>query len=95
MICSAEKLRVLLVVDEYPPSICGIGDYTANLAGALAAKGVEVGVLTKVIPGLAERETIDGVQVHRLAQGWTAKDVRPILQAAGALGSGAIVHVRE
>ncbi len=94
MIRSAEQLRVLLVADEYPPSICGIGDYTANLARALAATGVEVSVLTKTVANQPAQETVDGVNIHRLANGWTAQDVRPILRAAGALGRGAIVHVQ-
>jgi len=94
MIRSAENLRVLLVADEFPPSICGIGDYTANLARALVLKGVEVGVLTKAVAGLKQEETIDGVKVHRLASDWTAKDIRPILRAAGKLGPGTIVHVQ-
>jgi glycosyltransferase involved in cell wall biosynthesis len=94
MIRSAEQLRVLLVADEYPPSICGIGDYTANLAHALAAAGVEVSVLTKALANQPAQETTDGVNIHRLVRDWTAQDVRPILRAAGALGRGAIVHVQ-
>ena len=29
MIRAADKLRVLMIADEYPPTICGIGDYSA------------------------------------------------------------------
>jgi glycosyltransferase involved in cell wall biosynthesis len=90
----AESISVLMIVDEFPPSICGIGDYTANLARALVSKGVTVNVLTKAIAGLPERETVDDVNVHRLAHGWTAKDARTILRVAGALEPGAIVHVQ-
>ena len=88
MICSAENLRVLLVVDEYPPSICGIGDYSANLARALAARGVDVGVLTKQVAGLPEQESRDGVRIQRLARGWEMGDLKPVLRAASALGAG-------
>lgn len=94
MIRSAEKLRVLMIADEYPPTICGIGDYSANLAQALAAKGVDVQVLTKAVAGLAEEETIDGIGIRRLAQNWTLKDVQPIMRAAGQLGPGTIVHLQ-
>jgi glycosyltransferase involved in cell wall biosynthesis len=94
MIRSAEKLRVLLVADEYPPSICGIGDYTANLARSLVDKGVHAAVLTKTLKGQPDQESIDGVEVYRMADGWTAKDVRPILRAAGALGPDSIVHIQ-
>lgn len=94
MIRSAETIRVLLIADEYPPTICGIGDYTANLARALSEKGVEVGVLTRTVPRLPQRETIDGVAIHRLTNGWTAGDLRPVLNEAGAFGRGTIVHVQ-
>jgi polysaccharide biosynthesis protein PslF len=41
-------VRVLLVTGEYPPMRGGVADYTQLLARALAAKGVEVSVLTSV-----------------------------------------------
>ncbi len=93
MIRSAEQLRVLLVADEYPPSICGIGDYTANLARALAAAGVEVSVLTKALADQPAQEKVDGVNIHRLARDWTAQDVRPIC-VSPAHSAAAIVHVQ-
>ena len=94
MIRSAEKIRVLMIADEYPPTICGIGDYSANLAQALAAKGVYVSVLTKAVAGLPEEENVDGIGVRRLARGWTMKDVQPIMHAARQSGPGTIMHVQ-
>jgi glycosyltransferase involved in cell wall biosynthesis len=94
MIRSAETIRVLSVVDEYPPSICGIGDYSAALARALADKGVEVEIFTKAAPGLPSRETVDGVAIQRSANGWTWADLRPILRTADELGSQTIVHLQ-
>ena len=94
MIRAANKLRVLMIADEYPPTICGIGDYSACLATALAAKGVEVNVLTKAVAGLPTEENADGVGILRLAKDWTLKDVQPILNAARRSGAGTIVHVQ-
>ena len=94
MIRAADKLRVLMIADEYPPTICGIGDYSACLASALAAKGVEVNVLTKAVAGLPTEENTDGVGILRLAKDWTLKDVQPILKAARRSGPGTIVHVQ-
>ncbi len=94
MIRSAEQLRVLFVVDEFPPSICGIGDYSAQLARALVAKGVEVGVLTKTSDGQPEQEIVDGVRVYRLARKWAIGDLRPIMQRARDMGPGTVVHVQ-
>src|SRR5438552_18176695 len=37
--------RVLVVSGEYPPTLGGVGDYTARLVAALGAQGIEVGVL--------------------------------------------------
>ena len=88
MIRSAETIRVLSVVDEYPPSICGIGDYSAALARALVDKGVEVEILTKAVSGLPSRETVDGVAIQRSANGWRWADLRPILRTADELASG-------
>jgi len=40
-------VRVLLVTGSFPPMVCGVGDYTEALAGALAGRaGTEVAVLT-------------------------------------------------
>ena len=94
MIALNENLRVLLVVDVFPPSICGIGDYSARLAQALVAQGVEVHVLTKAVPGLPEQENVDGVEVQRLAHGWSWGDASPVVRAADRLGPGAVVHLQ-
>lgn len=39
-------MKVLQLSGEFPPEVGGVGDYTALLAGALQAQGVEVVVLT-------------------------------------------------
>lgn len=59
---------------------CGIGDYTAHLAEALASQTEAVGVLTDVAaqPVPPER-TFATLPV---ARGWTFSDVRPLLRAA-------------
>ena len=38
--------RVLLITGEYPPTVGGVGDYTATLAAQLGAAGVATAVLT-------------------------------------------------
>jgi glycosyltransferase involved in cell wall biosynthesis len=49
--------RVLMIVDVFPPEICGIGDYSACLARAMAERGVGVRVLTKAINGAGAMQT--------------------------------------
>ncbi len=43
--------HVLLITGEYPPTVGGVGDYTATLAAHLRAGGAHVGVLTGRGPG--------------------------------------------
>lgn len=37
-------MRVAMITGSYPPSVCGIGDYTSKLVEALSASGIEVEV---------------------------------------------------
>lgn len=67
-----------LITGEYPPAPGGVSDYTALLAEALAAAGVEVHVWTGV-PGAdapAERVTI-----HRVPDAWTTDGLQRLSQA--------------
>jgi glycogen synthase len=42
-------MRICLVTGEYPPQQGGVGDYTHELATALAALGADVTVLTNAV----------------------------------------------
>jgi glycosyltransferase involved in cell wall biosynthesis len=88
------NLRVLFVVDVFPPSICGIGDYSFELARALAAQGVQVGVVTKAVENAPAHETMAGVEVHRIAGKWSMADIGEIRRIAREMGPGAVVHVQ-
>jgi glycosyltransferase involved in cell wall biosynthesis len=88
------NLRVLFVVDVFPPSICGIGDYSAELARALVAQGVQVGVVTKAAANAPEHEVVDGIEVHRVAGKWSVRDMAKIRKIAREMGSGTVVHVQ-
>jgi glycosyltransferase involved in cell wall biosynthesis len=59
-------MRVLFVTHSFPRSVGdGAGAFVLRLAVALKARGVEVRVLAPSAPGLAGRDTIDGIEVHR------------------------------
>jgi len=76
---STSHLRVLLITGSFPPMKCGVGDYTAFLAAALAKRGdVDVAVLTD--EGAAAAKP-DGVEVLPLARGWRVRDRAPLLDA--------------
>jgi len=55
-------VKVLLISGSYPPAQCGVGDYTAHLARALASSGdTEVSVLTGVSPGAEQSSAAPAV----------------------------------
>jgi glycosyltransferase involved in cell wall biosynthesis len=70
-------MRILLVSGSLPPMKCGVGDYTAHLAKAIArCENMSVGVLTDAaatpIPSDFEFE------VFPLAHSWRMADIAPI-----------------
>ena len=71
-------MRIGLIAGEYPPLQGGLGDYTRQLALALAAAGHEPHVLTKFIVGQSAQETESGVMVHRLVGAWNWETRRRI-----------------
>lgn len=65
-----------LFTGEYPPRPGGVGDYSALLAGAIAATGAAVHVWTTAADG-PSAET-PGVTVHRVAGTWSPRDLSAI-----------------
>lgn len=71
-------MRIGLIAGEYPPLQGGLGDYTRQLARALAMLGHEPHVLTRYAKGAPGLETADGVSVHRLVSAWNWETRRRI-----------------
>lgn len=84
--------RVILVVGDFPPAINGIGDYSAQLARALAARHHRVAVVTSATTAAGARWTADGVDVRRAVSAWTLRHAGEVLRALGPLEPGSIVH---
>lgn len=59
-------MRILMLIDAYPPMIGGAQQYVRNLSIALAARGHEVAVATLGGAGLASYEEDSGVRIYRL-----------------------------
>jgi glycosyltransferase involved in cell wall biosynthesis len=91
-------VRWHLVAGEYPPSCGGVGDYTAQLASALAAHGDEIHVWA---PGAEPQGSGDAFAVHalpdhfgpaseqRLADAWSRDRGIVLLEyVPNALGAG-------
>ncbi|MCL5999677.1 MAG: glycosyltransferase family 4 protein [Chloroflexi bacterium] len=71
-------MRITFIAGEYPPLQGGLGDFTRELARALAAAGHEPHVITRMVPGAPREEVVQGVQVHRSEPGWGWTSLRRI-----------------
>ncbi len=88
----AGRLRVLLVSGSLTPMKCGVGDYTAHLAGALAAlPDVDVCVLTS--RGAREQSPDLPFDVEPIAEGWSIAEAPRILSAIRRWSPG-LVHMQ-
>lgn len=71
-------MRIGLIAGEYPPMQGGLGDYTRQLALAVATLGHEPHVLTRFVQGAPTIDTARGVTVHRLVTAWNWETRRRI-----------------
>ena len=62
-------MKIGLVTAEYPPMQGGVGDFTREVARALAALGHEPAVITG-LPASAFDSEDDGVRIERVIRGW-------------------------
>lgn len=84
-------MRVLLVTGSLPPLACGVGDYTALLARALAEQaGLTVGVLSGPADGV---RAIPGVEILPPLPGWGPGCLRAAPAAARAWRPD-LIHVQ-
>jgi glycosyltransferase involved in cell wall biosynthesis len=85
-------VKVLFVTGSFPPMKCGVGEYTAALAEAIAKHpGMYVAVLTDVAAAGGKR--VPGVDLLPVADGWRLRDALPIVKTIRRF-SPDIVHVQ-
>jgi glycosyltransferase involved in cell wall biosynthesis len=60
-------MRVLFVLEYFPPHVGGVETLFDNLTKKLAERGDEVTVLTSRMPGVPNIEESDGRQIHRIS----------------------------
>ena len=82
-------MKVAMVITSYHPIVGGAERQVAQLARLMVDAGHDLHVVTRRWPGLAARETIDGVEVHRVG-GRGPKAV-----AAGSFVAGAVARLRR
>ncbi|NTV52821.1 MAG: glycosyltransferase [Candidatus Firestonebacteria bacterium] len=66
-----QKPHICLISGAYPPVRCGVGDYTARLAKALARAGARVSVVTSTAVHMPEKNP--GVSVFPVISAWNAR----------------------
>jgi glycosyltransferase involved in cell wall biosynthesis len=72
------SLRICIVAGTYPPAHCGVGDYTELLAGAMAARGAEVSVITSAY--LKTPPASGNPKVLPVAKEWSLKNAANVLR---------------
>ena len=75
------KTKILMLSGSFPAMHCGIGDYTARLASALAQDAIEtdVVILTKATP-LLEVNAAAPASVQALPIRWTVRSIPTVLK---------------
>ena len=59
-------LRVAMIIQSYVPRLGGAERQLRAVASRMAARGVELHIITRRYPGFAAFEHIDGIPVHRM-----------------------------
>ncbi|MFT4174389.1 MAG: glycosyltransferase [Rhodocyclaceae bacterium] len=94
--------KVLLVTGSYPPDVCGVGDYSAELLGALRHEGVEAASYYRrdwhaaTLPGHFSRlrGAADVLVMQHPTQGYSGR-VSPYILCAMPLAARKIVTLHE
>ncbi|MDA8430798.1 MAG: glycosyltransferase [Geobacteraceae bacterium] len=72
-------MKVLFITGSYPPIKCGVGDYSNNLAKALAADPkIHIGVLTSASVG--EMHKLDGIEVFPVITRWSLNEALKVIE---------------
>ncbi len=75
-------MRILMIIEMYPPEFTGAGEQLARLAPRLAAQGVDIEILTSQTGQRDRTDRENGAVVHRLASGHWRRFTRFALRSA-------------
>ena len=91
---TSARVRVLLVCGSFPPLRCGVGDYTAGLARALAGSGeADVAVLSSPLPAGGAAGAGAGVELLQPVDRWRTSRLGTALRTVRAWRPD-VVHVQ-
>jgi len=72
-------MKVLLVTNNYPPAIDGVGDFTKNLALHLQQRGYDILVACRGDKAATDAPVNDeGISVYRIISNWGASSLRTL-----------------
>jgi glycosyltransferase involved in cell wall biosynthesis len=97
-VSAPKPLRLLTVTPRYLPETGGVEEHVRQVAGRLAARGLQVTVVTTDASGrLPPRERVHGIEVLRLRAWSLGSDLRfaPALYRVVARGLWDVVHVQS
>jgi len=89
-------MKILLISGSFPDKQCGVGDYTANLATALARHGIKVFVLTSQHPKISRRKNEYakiGIRIFDEIRRWDFRVSSVIRKFAKAINPD-IIHIQ-
>lgn len=85
-------MKLLMITGSFPPMPCGVGDYSAKLAGALAARG-DLSVIVLTDQRAALNTPPAGVTVLPCVKDWTWRGVAHLLRLVHEQNPD-IVHIQ-
>lgn len=71
-------MNICIVSGKFPPVYSGMGQQASRLSREFRAQGHNVVVLSRWYPGLGQRETLDGIEIHRISYPLSSRN-RPTL----------------
>ncbi len=70
-------MKIVFLTQNYPPTICGVGDHTYHLAQAMIEKGVEVHVICGAHQKVVQQ---DNVEVYPIVNQWNTEGMKIVLE---------------
>lgn len=70
-------MKIVFLTQNYPPTICGVGDHTYHLAQAMIAQGVEVHVICSADQKVMQQ---DNLKVYPIVKQWNTEGVVSVAQ---------------